>query len=75
MQIYPRQSPHAGERHWDLDMDAAMVADFARAVRDGRAPAATGRDGERALAVVLAAYASVASGQPEPVAAPAPALN
>jgi predicted dehydrogenase len=49
-------------------MDAAMLADFAAAVRDRRPPAATGRDGERALAVVLAAYASVASGHPEPVA-------
>jgi predicted dehydrogenase len=49
-------------------MDAAMLADFAAAVRDRRPPAATGRDGERALAVVLAAYTSVAGGQPEPVA-------
>jgi UDP-N-acetylglucosamine 3-dehydrogenase len=70
-QVYPKQSPHAAWHEWDPDMDTAMVADFARAVREGVPPAASGRDGERALAVVLAAYASVASGQPEPVCPPA----
>jgi predicted dehydrogenase len=71
LHIYPERSPHAVWREWDMGMDAAMVADFVRAVRDGEAPAATGRDGERALAVVLAAYASIASRQPEQVAPPA----
>jgi predicted dehydrogenase len=46
------------------DADAAMILDFARAVRGGGRPAADGRDGERAMAVALAAYESARTGQP-----------
>lgn len=56
---------------WGNDADAAMIGDFACAVREGARPAADGRDGERALAIVLAAYRSAKSGQPAQVAAPA----
>lgn len=55
---------------WEADADESLIADFARAVRDGRPPAAAGRDGERALAVALAAYASARDGCPAPIALP-----
>ncbi len=50
---------------WGADADAAMLADFAQAVATRSRPAADGRDGERALAVVLAAYASARTGEPQ----------
>lgn len=62
--LSPRRSEHMEWITWGTDMDRAMVADFARAVREHAAPEASGRDGERALAVVLAAYTSAASGEP-----------
>ncbi|MEU7984075.1 Gfo/Idh/MocA family oxidoreductase [Streptosporangium canum] len=43
---------------------AAQLADFADAVRDGRAPAVGGAHGRHVLEVVLAAYASAANGTP-----------
>ncbi len=46
------------------DLDAALVADFARAIMDGRAPNATGEDGLRASRVALAAYASLKVSEP-----------
>ncbi len=55
---------------WGADADEALIGDFARAIREGGRPAADGRDGERALAVALAAYASARGGRPEPVAPP-----
>ncbi|MEJ6549036.1 Gfo/Idh/MocA family oxidoreductase [Corynebacterium sp. USCH3] len=42
----------------------AQVADFVAAVRDGRAPAVTGRDATRSLAVLLAVYESSRTGTP-----------
>ncbi|WP_406313652.1 Gfo/Idh/MocA family oxidoreductase [Streptosporangium sp. NBC_01639] len=48
---------------------AAQLADFADAVRDGREPAVTGAHGRDVLEVVLAAYASAASGAPVRVGA------
>ncbi|HZU14346.1 MAG TPA: Gfo/Idh/MocA family oxidoreductase [Chloroflexota bacterium] len=68
--LSPAQSQHVEWIGWGADMDRAMILDFARAVRNGTPPAASGRDGERALAVVAAAYASAQSGRPEAVAAP-----
>ncbi len=62
--LSPRQSEHVEWIGWGPDMDQAMMADFARAILEGVPPVATGRDGERALAVVLAAYQSAASGKP-----------
>ncbi len=64
----PRQSGRTEWLGWGADADSPMLEDFARAVRQGRRPAADGRDGERALAVALAAYTSARSGQPAPVA-------
>jgi predicted dehydrogenase len=68
---YPRHTGHAEWLPWGANADQAMVEDFVAAVREGRQPAATGRDGERALAVALAAYASARAGQPAEVAPPA----
>jgi len=53
---------------WGVDADIALLRDFVRAVRTGGRPAADGRDGERALAVALAAYASARDGQPVAIA-------
>jgi predicted dehydrogenase len=50
---------------------ALLIADFADAVREGRAPAVTGREAAKSLAILTALYASAASGRPEPV----PTLN
>lgn len=55
---------------WGSDTNAAMLADFVAAIREGREPRVTGLDGLRALEVVEAAYRSIESGRPvavEPV--------
>lgn len=44
-----------------------QIADFVDAVRLGRAPAVTGREASKSLAILTAIYASAASGHPEPV--------
>ncbi|GAB6984069.1 Gfo/Idh/MocA family oxidoreductase [Nocardioides pyridinolyticus] len=53
----------------DLFLDAytAEFAEFADAVRTKRAPAVTGEDARRALAIALACIESVQSGAPSPV--------
>jgi predicted dehydrogenase len=53
---------------WGSDADVAMLAEFVAAIREDREPAVTGVDGLRALEIVDAAYRSVASGEPVPVA-------
>lgn len=60
---------------WETDADEALLTDFAHAVRDGQPPAADGRDGERALSVALAAYASARDGRPVPIAPPTGAVH
>lgn len=50
-----------------------QVADFVRAVRDGREPAVTGGDSLRSLRTMAAMYASVRSGLPERPGRGAPA--
>jgi predicted dehydrogenase len=56
------------------DLDAAMLEEFLDAVRAGRCPQPDGEAGLRSLRIVLAAYASLRTGQPvrlpEPVALP-----
>jgi predicted dehydrogenase len=49
---------------WGSDPDAAMLAEFVAAIREGREPAVTGIDGLRALEIVEAAYRSIEAGQP-----------
>jgi predicted dehydrogenase len=68
--LSPRPGEHTRWLGWGADADAALIADFAATVREGSRPAADGRDGERALAVVLAAYESARTGQPAPVVPP-----
>ncbi|MDB5057151.1 MAG: dehydrogenase [Chloroflexi bacterium] len=62
---YPAENAPSEWLGYGADADLALITDFVAAVRERRAPAATGRDGARALAVALAAYASAKSGQPE----------
>jgi predicted dehydrogenase len=65
--LYPAVAGPSEWLAWGADADLALIADFVAAAREGKAPAATGRDGASALAVALAAYASAGSGQPEPI--------
>jgi predicted dehydrogenase len=51
---------------WGVDINQLMIDDFLAAVRDGREPAVTGRDGLIATTVALAALESAASGAPVP---------
>ena len=46
-----------------VDFHAMQVRDFAEAVRDGRAPAVTGRDARTSLAIVTGIYESARTGQ------------
>ncbi|MFM8322576.1 MAG: Gfo/Idh/MocA family protein [Chloroflexota bacterium] len=49
---------------WGSDINAAMIAEFLAAIREGRQPLVTGEDGLRAVEIVAAAYRSAESGQP-----------
>ncbi len=62
--LYPTPERRTEWLSFRPNVDAAMIRDFAQAVRTGERPAADGRDGERAMAVALAAYESARSGQP-----------
>ncbi len=53
---------HTGE-----DMNALMIRDFVRGVREGASETATGPDGLRALEIVLAAYDSARKREAVPV--------
>lgn len=53
---------------YGTDLDVAMLDEFLSAIREGRQPVPSGRDGLRALEVVLAAYESLDTGRPAPVA-------
>jgi predicted dehydrogenase len=52
---------------------ARQIAEFVDALRGGRAPAVTGREATRSLAILTALYASAKSGRPEPVRKEIPA--
>jgi myo-inositol 2-dehydrogenase/D-chiro-inositol 1-dehydrogenase len=58
-----------GDVEMFLDAYTAEFVEFADAVRERRAPAVTGRDARRALAVALACIESAQSGQPARVGA------
>jgi predicted dehydrogenase len=49
---------------WGSDADAAMVAEFVAAIREGRSPSVTGFDGYKAMEIALAGYRSAEAGQP-----------
>ena len=59
---------HANQRpiwqFWGSDANQAMIAEFAAAVQEHRAPRVTGIDGLKAVEVTAAAYDSAAIGQP-----------
>ncbi|MCI0519730.1 MAG: Gfo/Idh/MocA family oxidoreductase, partial [Chloroflexi bacterium] len=59
---------HAARRpvwaFWGSDINQAMIAEFAAAIREQRRPLVTGVDGLRAVQATLAAYESARSGQP-----------
>ncbi len=65
---YDRAGRHAETVRGDVELfRAAYVAEFVEfcdAVRDGRAPAVTGQDARRALALALASIESVKTGAP-----------
>jgi predicted dehydrogenase len=52
------------ERFWGSSLDEALMDDFVGAVRERRAPIATGEDGRQAVRVAVAAYHSTAKGCP-----------
>ncbi len=55
-------------RGYGSNLDALMMEEFLRSIRDGRRPQPDGEVGRRTLQIVLAAYASAAEGQPVRVA-------
>jgi predicted dehydrogenase len=64
LNIY-RQEPAAQEwTYWGSDANQAMIEEFVDAIRQGRPPAVTGKDGYKALEIVLAAYESAEKGEP-----------
>lgn len=65
--LYSNSKVRAAQVGWGDDADEFMMSDFVDAVREGRSPLASGEDGLRAVEVVEAAYASIASGQPAEV--------
>jgi predicted dehydrogenase len=49
---------------WGDDMDAGLIEDFVRSVREGRSPLASGHSGMKAVEVALAAYQSFEDKKP-----------
>jgi predicted dehydrogenase len=62
--LYPVEPTPPRWVGWGSDLDALMIDDFIRSVRDGRPPVCTGEDGLAALRVALAAYDSSRRGAP-----------
>jgi predicted dehydrogenase len=65
--LYSNSQVRAAQLGWGEDNDLLLVMDFVQAIREGRAPMASGEDGLRAVEIVEAAYASIASGEAVPV--------
>lgn len=61
--VYTNSRVRAAQLGWGEDNDLLLVVDFVQAIREGRAPMASGEDGRRAVEIVEAAYASIASGE------------
>lgn len=64
MTVYSHDRQRPAYAYWGSDSNQAMIADFAGAIRDDRAPKVTGYDGFKAVEVVMAAYESINSGEP-----------
>jgi UDP-N-acetylglucosamine 3-dehydrogenase len=60
----PRQERNPAWHNWGSDPNQAMLEEFVAAVREGREPAVTWRDGYEALRVALACYESAERGEP-----------
>jgi predicted dehydrogenase len=65
LNIYQQEPPSNHWAYWGSDMNQAMIDEFVAAIREGRETAVTGEDGLFALELVLAAYKSAESNQPE----------
>ena len=64
MTVYSHDRGRPAHAYWGSDSNQAMIEDFVGAIRDDRAPKATGYDGYKAVEVVMAAYKSVETGEP-----------
>ena len=64
LNVYQQLPATNAWHYWGSDANQAMVEEFVAAIRDGRQPAVTGKDGYRALEITLAAYQSAATGRP-----------
>jgi predicted dehydrogenase len=62
--IYSEETPSHRITGFGSDLDAALIADFARCVRDNAPVPISMEDGWKAVQVALAGYESAQSGQP-----------
>ena len=67
--VYSDRSNHSQWIGWGNNMDLALIRDFIAAIREGREPSISGRDGLKALEVALAAYESAARAAPVTIGA------
>ncbi|MFV1990824.1 MAG: Gfo/Idh/MocA family oxidoreductase, partial [Acidimicrobiales bacterium] len=64
LRVSSNSAPHQRLPDWGSNLNQHMVNEFVTAVRAGRQPLVTGRDGLAATEVALAVYDSVAAGGP-----------
>lgn len=67
--VYTASTSRSRWDFWGSDADQWMINEFIAAIIEQRNPTVTGIDGLKAVEIVAAAYRSVASGQPESIAA------
>lgn len=68
MTVYAQDAARPAYAFWGSDANRGMIAEFAAAIRENRAPAVTGTDGLRAVEIVEAVYRSARERQPVAVA-------
>jgi predicted dehydrogenase len=64
MTVYRHDVQRPLYNYWGSDANQGMLKEFITAIQEKRAASVTGMDGYRALAVTLAAYRSVETGEP-----------
>jgi predicted dehydrogenase len=64
MTVYSDRVKRPQWAYWGSDANQGMIEEFVAAIREDRDPAITGKDGLKAVEVVIAAYESAATGQP-----------